>query len=57
MSLAWLYRAATAFRDRAGEKEETDKTVAVRKRGEGDMGAIALKEFIAKAEKEIMDKK
>ncbi|MFH0779306.1 MAG: threonine--tRNA ligase [Parcubacteria group bacterium] len=40
-----------------GEKEETDKTVAVRKRAEGDLGAISLKEFIARAEKEIIEKK
>ena len=35
-----------------GEKEQTDKTVAVRKRREGDLGARKLDEFISQLEKE-----
>ena len=40
-----------------GEKEAESKTVAVRKRGEGDLGALKLDEFIAQITKEIKDKK
>ncbi len=40
----------------AGEKESQNHTVAVRKRGEGDLGAIKLDEFVAKLKKEIENK-
>lgn len=40
-----------------GEKEVEGKTVAVRARGKGDLGAIKLDEFISKIQKEITDKK
>ena len=36
-----------------GEKEETDGTVSVRSRGEGDKGAMALRDFIAMAQEEV----
>jgi len=39
-----------------GEKEEQNKTVAVRKRGKGDLGAKALEEFISQIEKENEEK-
>ncbi|MBU1132476.1 threonine--tRNA ligase [Patescibacteria group bacterium] len=35
-----------------GEKEETDKTVAVRRHGKGDLGAIPFTEFIEKVVRE-----
>ncbi len=40
-----------------GEKEMKDKTVAVRKRGEGDLGAEKLDEFIGRIKKEVEEKK
>ena len=40
-----------------GEKETASKTVAVRKRGEGDLGSLAIQEFTDKLLKEIADKK
>ncbi|MFH0988305.1 MAG: threonine--tRNA ligase, partial [Parcubacteria group bacterium] len=40
-----------------GEKEMTDRTVAVRKRGEGDLGAMAVDKFVAKCAEEVADKK
>ena len=36
-----------------GDKEMEEGTVAVRKRGEGDIGAMPLEELIAKLEKEV----
>jgi len=39
-----------------GEKEEKDKTVAVRKRGQGDLGAQKLEKFIGQIRKEIEEK-
>ena len=40
-----------------GEKEQKDKSVAVRKRGQGDLGATKLDKFIEKIKKEIEEKK
>ena len=40
-----------------GEKEATNGTVSVRSRSEGEMGAMAVDEFIAKLQKEIKEKK
>lgn len=40
-----------------GEKEKTDKTVAVRKRGQGDLGSQSLKKFIEETLREIKEKK
>jgi threonyl-tRNA synthetase len=40
-----------------GEKEQADKTVAVRKRKQGDLGATALKDFISQLNSEIEEKK
>jgi len=40
-----------------GEKEVEAKTVAIRKRGEGDLGAKKIKEFIEEIKKEIKEKK
>ncbi len=40
-----------------GEKEVEAKSVAVRKRGEGDLGQIEIKEFVKKIKKEIASKK
>ncbi len=40
-----------------GEKEMEDGTVAVRKRGEGDLGAMNLDQFIAQLQEEITTKK
>lgn len=40
-----------------GEKEQLDNTVAVRKRGEGDLGAIARNEFLNMLEEDITSKK
>jgi len=40
-----------------GDKEMKDKSVAVRKRGQGDLGTQKLEEFIKKIKKEIEDKK
>ncbi len=40
-----------------GEKEETDGTVAVRKRGEGDLGAILRADFIKMLDEDITSKK
>ena len=39
-----------------GDKEMEEGTVAVRKRGEGDQGAIAVDELIARIKQEIADK-
>ncbi|OGD42039.1 threonine--tRNA ligase [Candidatus Azambacteria bacterium RIFCSPLOWO2_02_FULL_42_10] len=39
-----------------GEKEEKNDSVAVRERGKGDLGAIDLKKFIEKINKEIESK-
>jgi threonyl-tRNA synthetase len=39
-----------------GEKEESDKLVAVRRRGEGDLGQATLDEFTKKVENEIKEK-
>ncbi len=40
-----------------GEKEETDGTVSVRSRSDGDKGAMALAGFIALAQEEVRTKK
>ena len=40
-----------------GEKEVESKSVAVRKRGEGDLGAKKTDEFIKEIKKEIEEKK
>ncbi len=40
-----------------GEKEETDGTVSVRSRSDGDKGAMALASFIALAQEEVRTKK
>ena len=40
-----------------GDKEMADGTVTVRHRGEGDIGAMKVDEFIAKLQKEIAEKK
>ncbi len=40
-----------------GEREEKDKVVAVRKRGEGDKGAMDIDDFIKDIKKEIEEKK
>ncbi len=40
-----------------GEKEVTDKSVAVRKRGDGDQGSIKVEEFKEKLLQEIKDKR
>ena len=40
-----------------GEKEENDGTVAVRKRGEGDLGAILRADFIKMLDQDITSKK
>ncbi|HNZ73476.1 MAG TPA: threonine--tRNA ligase [bacterium] len=40
-----------------GEKEQKDKSVAVRKRGEGDLGAKKLDQFIDQIKQEIKNKK
>ncbi len=40
-----------------GDKEAEDGTVSVRKRGEGDIGSMNLKDFIDSAVKDIKDKK
>ena len=40
-----------------GEKEATNGTGSVRSRSEGEMGAMAVDEFIAKLQKEIKEKK
>jgi threonyl-tRNA synthetase len=39
-----------------GERESKSQTVAVRKRGQGDIGAMPLEEFINKARQEINNK-
>lgn len=38
-----------------GEQEEADKTVSVRKQGEGDKGSIGMEEFALKIKKETED--
>jgi threonyl-tRNA synthetase len=40
-----------------GEKEAENELVAVRKRGAGDLGAVALADFISKIVKEITEKR
>ena len=40
-----------------GEKEEKAKTVAVRQRGKGDLGAQKIEKFIEKIQEEIQEKK
>lgn len=40
-----------------GDKEMADGTVTVRHRGEGDIGAMKVDEFISKLQKEIAEKK
>lgn len=40
-----------------GEKEKKDKTIAVRKRSEGDTGSQKLDEFIAMVKREVKEKK
>lgn len=39
-----------------GEKEEQSGTVSVRKRGEGDIGAVSVDDFLSSAKKDIADK-
>ena len=39
-----------------GEKEQENGTVSVRRRGEGDIGAMKLDEFIEKIAKEVENK-
>ena len=39
-----------------GDKEVDNKTVAVRKRGAGDLGAMGVTELISQVVKEIQDK-
>jgi threonyl-tRNA synthetase len=39
-----------------GDKERTAGTVAVRSRGEGDLGAVPVAEFLARLEREIKNK-
>ena len=38
-----------------GEKEAAERTVSVRKHGEGDLGALKLDEFIAKVQQEVKE--
>ena len=38
-----------------GEKEVEEKLVAVRRRGEGDLGQMNVEDFIARATKEVKD--
>jgi threonyl-tRNA synthetase len=40
-----------------GENEQSSGTVAVRKRGEGDLGSLGLDQFIAQVTSEIREKK
>ncbi|OGY43579.1 MAG: threonine--tRNA ligase [Candidatus Buchananbacteria bacterium RIFCSPHIGHO2_02_FULL_40_13] len=40
-----------------GEKEQKEKTVAVRKRGEGDQGSKKIQDFISEIKEEIKNKK
>ena len=40
-----------------GDKEQTAGTVAVRSRGEGDLGAVPVAEFIARLEREVAEKR
>ena len=39
-----------------GDKEVEEKTVSVRKRGEGDIGSMALSDIIARLNEEIATK-
>jgi threonyl-tRNA synthetase len=39
-----------------GDREIEAKTVGVRARGKGDLGAIKVEDFISKVRKEIQDK-
>ena len=39
-----------------GDKECEEGTVSVRARGEGDLGAVAVDEFIAKIVDEVVNK-
>ncbi len=40
-----------------GEKEATSQTVSLRKRGEGDLGAVAVEQLVADMVAEIKDRK
>ncbi len=40
-----------------GEKEVKAETIAVRKRGQGDLGQMKIEEFVEKIKEEIIDKK
>jgi threonyl-tRNA synthetase len=40
-----------------GDKEQTAGTVAVRSRGEGDLGAVPIAEFIARLTREVAEKR
>ena len=40
-----------------GDREVKSKTLAIRKRGKGDIGALKLSEFVAQLQKEISSKK
>ena len=40
-----------------GEKEATSQTVSLRKRGEGDLGAVAVETLVADLTAEIKDRK
>ena len=40
-----------------GEKEATTQTVGLRKRGEGDLGAVAVDQFVAEIAAEIKERK
>ena len=40
-----------------GEKEMKSKSVAVRDRGKGDLGAMKIEKFLEKITKEIEEKK
>jgi len=39
-----------------GEKEVSNKTIALRERGKGDLGSFKLTEFLALVKKRIKDK-
>ncbi len=38
-----------------GEKEAAERSVSVRKHGEGDLGALKLEDFIAKVAHEVKE--
>ena len=52
-----LYAAAAKATFVIGDKEVEEGTVAVRRRGEGDIGAMNQDEFIAMLQKEIAEKR